>query len=88
MTLNQAYHEKRLGHFSRSMFKSCKEVKEGTKIIVLSWKSLEDKKMISEVAKKLRKFDLIEYTIGFASIKLILTARGRSRVNKHNDWYD
>lgn len=88
MMINSSPYKKRLGHFSKSIFQSCKNMKKDTRILVLYWQSLEDKAMISQIAKKLRELDFLSYTIGFASIKIILTSRGKARVDKKDGWYD
>lgn len=80
--------QKKMKKFSKSIFMSCRNMKKDTKILVLSWESWEDKKLITKVVQNLKDSDLVNYTAGFSSIKLILTVYGKLRITDFKDWYD
>lgn len=88
MTQLSASYNRKLNNFSKRIFRSCKAMKADTKILTLSWENNSDKKVIVDVLKNLKNLDLIDYRVGFETIKITITGYGKRRLKKHTGWYD
>jgi hypothetical protein len=82
------FDKKKLRYFTNSVFTSCKNMKKSTKLLVLSWRNLEDKEILIAVLQNLQNLGFINYSAGFSSIKITLTAYGKLRVDRYKNWYD